>query len=187
MKKTILFLLSFVLLLVVLCFPNSNSMVVVHQVTGPVGTNCYLLYDTKSKQAALFDVGGPIDDLLSVISKNNLNLKYIFITHAHVDHVCGLPGIKKQYPQAKVLISKEEFEDIKLYADWENMPNPKVVAEMKKAMEKNPEIAAMMKFDFHLIGKPDIFLKDNQVIKLGNLKIRTFCCPVTQEEAFVIM
>jgi hydroxyacylglutathione hydrolase len=177
MKKTILFSLSLLLALMVSCFPQSNTMVVVHQTTGPMEANCYLLYDSSTKQAALFDVGSPIGELVSVIRKNNLTLKYIFITHAHVDHVYGVPAIKKQFPQAKLLISKAEYEDMKLYADWENTLDPKIVAEMKKAMKQNPEIAAMMNFDFNLIGKPDRFIKDNQVIKLGNLKIRAYLSP----------
>jgi len=35
----------------------------------------------------------------------------------------------------------------------------------------------MANFDFELIGKPDIFLKDDKIYKLGNLSIKTFLSP----------
>jgi len=128
-------LLSFLLLVFLFYFFNcstSNNLIVQHQVTGPTQTNTYLIFDQKSKQAALIDIGGPIDTLESAIKENDLNLKYIFITHAHCDHVEGLPAIKEKYPQAKICLSKEENEDLTLYSKWEEVFNPQEVAEMKK-------------------------------------------------------
>ena len=77
---------------------KSEKYSVFHQVTGLGETNTYLLYDERSKEAALFDVGGPIDKLESIIKEKELDLKYIFITHCHWDHVYGVPDIKKKYP-----------------------------------------------------------------------------------------
>ncbi|MFC2169542.1 MBL fold metallo-hydrolase [Acidobacteriota bacterium] len=92
MKKRILhiFILSGLFFPLVSC-TQSGDQVVLHQVTGPVETNCYLLYDAKSKEAALIDLGGPIDSLVAHIQDNNLKLKYIFATHGHMDH--GLPPV----------------------------------------------------------------------------------------------
>ena len=44
---------------------KSGELVILHQVTGPIETNCYLLYDARTGEAALIDVGGPIDTLLA--------------------------------------------------------------------------------------------------------------------------
>ena len=152
---------------------KSEKYSVFHQVTGLGETNTYLLYDERSKEAALFDVGGPIDKLESIIKEKELDLKYIFITHCHWDHVYGVPDIKKKYPDAKICFSKEEYDETKKYAQWETMLDPALVAEIKKS----PAIVKMANFDYSLIGEPEIVLKDDQVLKLGDLEIRTFLTP----------
>lgn len=154
-----------------------EDYVVLHQKTGPIGTNAYLLYDVASGEAALFDVGGPVESLASAIDEKKLSLKYIFNTHAHVDHVQGVPAIRARYPGAKWCLSRQEFEDIRQYAEFESNLSPDEAAKMKKQMEENKELAAMMTFDFSRLGKPDIFLEDGQVYRLGGLEIRTFLSP----------
>ena len=175
-KKPVSFLKLILLLFVGAC-SHSDNFIVLHQVTGPGETNTYLMYDVKSKEAALFDVGGSIDTLESVIAEKGLELKYIFITHCHVDHVYGVPIIRKRYPEAKLCFSKEEWEDTKRYSQWENELDPDIVAKIKAGFEENPESEELMNFNFKLLGNPDIYLTDNQVIRLGYLKIRTLLSP----------
>ncbi|RPJ51350.1 MAG: MBL fold metallo-hydrolase [Acidobacteria bacterium] len=43
------------------------DLVVQSQVVGLMQANCYLLYDTESKEAAIFDVAGPVDSLTQTI------------------------------------------------------------------------------------------------------------------------
>ena len=64
-------ILAGVAILALSCSPTGQP-VVLHQVTGPIGTNCYLLYDATSKEAALIDVGGPVDSLLTFMEENDL-------------------------------------------------------------------------------------------------------------------
>ena len=165
-------MLSVTLLLLFTC-SAPKDFVVLHQVAGPGQTNCYLLYDTNTKEAALIDVGGQIDTLLAEINNRNLKLKYILITHCHADHVAGVPLIKEKFPDVKICFSKEEYEDTKLYAQWETKLDPKEVEEAKK----NPEVVKLLNFDYTKLGEPDIYLKDNQTLKLGNLKIKTIKSP----------
>ena len=147
---------------------------VIHQALAPpIETNCYLLYDEKSSEAALVDVGGPVDTLTSAIRAKNLKLKYIFITHCHPDHVYGLPAVKQLFPAAKICVSKADYEDAKLYSQWEKKLRPEEVAEIKKF----PEAVKLMSFDLSSVCKPDIFLEDDQTCKLGNLQIRTIFSP----------
>ncbi len=176
MNKTALPLLLLLpyLSLLISC-TRQHDFKVLHQVTGGIAeTNCYLLYDMRSKEAALFDVGGRIDSLIEVIEKNNLQLKYLFVTHAHPDHVQGMPAVMKAYPEAKVAISREEYDDMRrLYARWESTLDSEMVAEVKK----NPEALALFNFDFDLLGTLDIFLEDNQSYGLGDLTIKTLLTP----------
>ncbi|UCH63681.1 MAG: MBL fold metallo-hydrolase [Fidelibacterota bacterium] len=153
---------------------KSEDFIIHHQVSGPGETNSYLLYTVKSKKAALFDVGGRIDTLVSIINDENLDLKYIFITHAHPDHVYGIAAIMEKYPKAKIGISGEEYEDTDLYARWEEALDSALVAAVK---ESPPEILDMMNFDFEALGEPGITLEDDQILKLGDLRIRTFLSP----------
>ena len=178
-RKAPVFVFLAVLSLCVIGCSQSGQPVVVGQVEGPIKVNCYLLYDADSREAALFDVGGPIDELVSEINEKNLKLKYIFITHCHCDHVMGLPAVRERFPEATVCFSREEYEDMGLYERWEEKLPPQEVAEMKKALEPggDPELAALLTLKFSRIGEPDIFATDGQVFKLGGLKIKAILSP----------
>ena len=174
MKKKIwrLFLLFWLPILLVSC-TKSGEVVVLHQVTGPIDTNCYLLYDDHTREAALIDIGGPIDTLVSHILENELQLKYIFATHVHMDHVEGVPQIQEQFPDALVCYNEKDCEDFLLMPGWIKEHYP----EMYAGMMKVPEIKKWEDYDLSIFVKPDIYLEDDQTYKLGNLEIRTFLTP----------
>jgi glyoxylase-like metal-dependent hydrolase (beta-lactamase superfamily II) len=174
MQKMPLALLLLVYLLLGNYCAQSEEFIIHHQVSGPGETNTYLLYAAKSKEAALFDVGGRIDTLESIINDENLDLKYIFITHAHCDHVYGIPAMKEIYPQAKIGMSEEEYEDTDIYGRWEETLDSAFVVAMKKSP---PEALDMLNFDYTTLGEPDMLLEDDQILKLGGLRIRTFLAP----------
>jgi len=172
-KKTWrLFLLLGLPFLLISC-AKSGELVVLHEVTGPIETNCYLLYDAQSKEAALIDVGGPIDTLVSHIQENELDLKYIFATHVHMDHVEGVPQIQKQFPDALVCYNKMDCEDFLNMPEWIKEHYP----EMYDGMMKNPKIKKWEEYDLSIYVNPDINLEDDQTYKLGNLEIRTILSP----------
>ena len=83
MKKKYLILLISIFLFVQFNCTSTETFEVIHQVTGGIETNCYLIYGTKSKEAALIDVGGSIDTLLFHIKQHELNLKYFLFTHVY--------------------------------------------------------------------------------------------------------
>jgi hydroxyacylglutathione hydrolase len=58
--------------------------------------NVYLIWDPSSHEAAVFDAGVEADQLFKKIRAENLNLKAIFVTHTHQDHVAGLADIISQ-------------------------------------------------------------------------------------------
>ncbi len=62
---------------------------------------CYLLPFVESNTAFLFDASES-SPILDELSKNNLVLDSIFLTHGHSDHVSGLKAIRKAFPKAKV-------------------------------------------------------------------------------------
>lgn len=48
--------------------------------------NCSLVWDDATKQAAVIDPGGDLDDLLEAVVDLGLRLEQIWLTHAHIDH-----------------------------------------------------------------------------------------------------
>lgn len=61
-------------------------------------TNCYLLIDEKSGEAAAVDCAVYDDDYRFFIENSGIKeLKYILLTHGHFDHVCGVKQLKENY------------------------------------------------------------------------------------------
>ncbi len=55
----------------------------------PFVQNCTLIWCDSSSEAAVVDPGGDLDLIRRSVKKNGLQLKKIFITHAHLDHAGG--------------------------------------------------------------------------------------------------
>ena len=51
--------------------------------------NCSLIWCDQTQQAALIDPGGDVSVLLAEIKQNQLELKQIWLTHGHFDHISG--------------------------------------------------------------------------------------------------
>ncbi len=48
--------------------------------------NCSIVWCDQTLQAAVIDPGGDIDRVLAEVARLGLNLKAIWLTHAHIDH-----------------------------------------------------------------------------------------------------
>ncbi len=69
---------------------------------GGMAVNCYLAWDEVSKEAALFDTGWNEKPILDLIAQNRLDLRHLFITHSHEDHIAALGTIRERFPKARV-------------------------------------------------------------------------------------
>jgi glyoxylase-like metal-dependent hydrolase (beta-lactamase superfamily II) len=165
---------NFIFFLFFLQCSQTENVVIKHQVTGPIDCNCYLVYGTKTKEAALIDVAGPIDTLLTHMKEHELDLKYFFFTHGHFDHLMGLPAIRNQFPEAKVCIHKEDYQDMLVAKDW-ILNN--IDQEFIDYVKNDPKLCPLLEFDATTFGHPDIFIEDNQIFKLGYLEIRAIHSP----------
>jgi len=69
------------------------SLTVSRYVIGPIQNNCYLVFDSDTKDAVVIDspIGAGI--VLKEVKEKGLNLKAIWITHAHFDHFAGASEI----------------------------------------------------------------------------------------------
>lgn len=74
-------------------------------VTGIYGSNCYIVMDENTKEAVVLDPGGDVDDIARTIDTMGASVKYILLTHGHLDHTTGVAELKT-ITKATVCISK---------------------------------------------------------------------------------
>ncbi len=74
-----------------------------------LGNYYFNLYLIKgSKKTALFEVGisAIVDRVIAQLEKLDITPDYIIPSHPHSDHITGLPGLRKQYADAQVIIAQ---------------------------------------------------------------------------------
>ncbi|MFI3115044.1 MAG: MBL fold metallo-hydrolase [Clostridia bacterium] len=131
-------------------------MKMIHSVVGPVHTNCYIVYDEKSKEAIIIDPGEKAGLLLENIKEHDLKLKYILLTHGHFDHIIAVPQIKA-VTGAKLVVHKKEEKFIS------NEYVMKNYGRYIKTEYTTPEV--------------DILAKDGTEIEFGDLKAKYIHTP----------
>ena len=68
-------------------------------------TNCYIMQDEETKEAICIDPGGEIDKIEEMIEILSAKLKYIYLTHSHLDHVEKAQELKEKNG-GEILISR---------------------------------------------------------------------------------
>ena len=118
----------------------------------PIDNNNYLIIDEETNEAALIDCSCFDIEILYELEKNNLNLKYVLLTHGHFDHITGLNDVSDN---VKILMHKNDME-------WINELNTYLPMIGMPPMQE-PRI--------------DQFISDKEIIKLGNLEIQVIHTP----------
>lgn len=64
--------------------------------------NSYLVWDEVSRDAALFDTGWNADEALGDLEANQVQLRHLFITHSHHDHVAAVDAVRGKFPKIRL-------------------------------------------------------------------------------------
>lgn len=59
-------------------------------------TNCYIFGDEVTLDAVIIDPCTHADRIMNEIKSNSLTVRYIILTHAHIDHMMALDEVKAQ-------------------------------------------------------------------------------------------
>lgn len=87
-------------------FENMEGKMIVKSIeVGPIGTNCYFVINEKNNQGVVVDPGGSSERIVTLLKELNLDVKAIFITHGHMDHIGALKDIK-EFTKASIYVSK---------------------------------------------------------------------------------
>ncbi len=78
-------------------------MIEVHSLTvGAFEENTYFLHDAAAREVVLVDPGDEPRVLNAEIERLGARLVAIWITHAHIDHIGGIAGVKAMWPDVSV-------------------------------------------------------------------------------------
>jgi len=72
---------------------------VITTVRDGITVNCYLVWDEISREGALFDTGWEAAPILDVIAENSVQLRHLFLTDTHEDHIAAMGAIREKYPK----------------------------------------------------------------------------------------
>jgi hydroxyacylglutathione hydrolase len=75
--------------------PETKLQIRIIPVT-PLEQNCSLIWDTTTKHAAFIDPGGDIDTLTGALDHFGLTLKYVWLTHGHLDHAGAAAELRER-------------------------------------------------------------------------------------------
>ena len=82
-------------------------MILKNLVVGPLATNCYIVGSKSSKEGMIIDPGDEVEVILRNVKDLELAIKFIFLTHGHIDHIGALKEVKEA-TGAEVAIHADE-------------------------------------------------------------------------------
>src|SRR5205809_3204764 len=83
-------------------------MIVESQAAPPFFKNGFVVGCERTREAVLIDPGDEVDGLLAFIARSGLTVRYILLTHAHVDHITGV-GDAKRALNAPIYLHRDDL------------------------------------------------------------------------------
>lgn len=113
---------------------------------GMFASNCYIVGDESNKAGMIIDPGAEGNNILKKAEDLELEIKYIVLTHSHIDHVGALKEVKEA-TGAQIAIHDSDAESLQ---------------------SRNP-MNMMFRLSLKAPPPPDILLKGGDTIDVGNL------------------
>jgi len=125
---------------------------------GVLATNCYVVNNKETLQAAVIDPGfddqGEADEIMNFIRSNGLQIKFIVNTHGHPDHTCGNAVLKDKF-HVPICIHKYD------------------AYMLGESGRETTQYFGYSSFS----PSPDILLSDGDIIKIGDLTLNIIHTP----------
>ena len=84
-------------------------MIIESQAVGPFFKNGYVVSCETTRDAILIDPGDEVSSLLAYAQRQELAIRHILLTHAHVDHVTGVAAAKRALSVPVYLHRDDQF------------------------------------------------------------------------------
>jgi hydroxyacylglutathione hydrolase len=140
-------------------------MIIETFITTPFQQNTRILACEETREAVCVDIGDSADEIANFINENNLELQAITLTHAHLDHIGGVSDLHKLFPQAEIILHKDD-ED--LYYGLPQQPLfMGIPREELKALGLEYEVPPLLTRNW----------TDGETYEVGELKFKILHCP----------
>jgi glyoxylase-like metal-dependent hydrolase (beta-lactamase superfamily II) len=129
-------------------------MIIESQAVGPFFKNGFVAGCEETREAVLIDPGDEVASLLAFAERSTLRIRYILLTHAHVDHVTGVAAAKRALNVPVFLHPDDQF----LY-------------------DRAVDMGAMFGLKVEPQPPIDVFYTPGQIIAFGNYEVRVLHTP----------
>jgi glyoxylase-like metal-dependent hydrolase (beta-lactamase superfamily II) len=139
--------------------------------------NTYIVFN-DDKEGFLVDPGDNHNNrLINHIHKLGVNIKAIFITHGHYDHITALKDVLKEFPDAVTYISEDEMDvlvnprkNLSFYMNEELTFFPDKIVKLtdNEVVESCGYLIKMIKTPFHTEGSCCYLLEKEKALFTGD-------------------
>ena len=116
-------------------------------------TNSYIIQDASTKEAMCIDPGGDLDKIIDMLNILDAKLKYIFLTHSHMDHIQEAQNLKERLGGEILIYRKAE----------ENINNPNI--NLSIMVNENINISKYARVD------------DKDILHVGGIELEVIYTP----------
>ncbi len=132
-------------------------MLILSNAGGIAYTNCFLIADESTRQAALFDAPDhTVDRLLDQAVRRGWEVKALWLTHGHFDHLADHRLVKQRFPAAEILIHA---------ADEPKAAHPEIQTRLFGLPLEIPPL------------QPDGHVTDGQQLQIGSIAVSVMHTP----------
>ena len=101
----------------------------IHEIlpVGPLECNCSVLGDEISREAIVIDPGDDVSEIVAIVERNQLTVKMIVITHAHIDHIGGAQKLRARTGEPPVYMNEADSflaDQLAMQASWLGIEPP---------------------------------------------------------------
>ena len=97
---------------------------------GPFQSNAFVLWCDETKEGIVVDAGDEAARILDAVKRNEVDVKMIVNTHAHIDHVAALPEVHAALEVPVLMCEKDMpvYDGVEQAAAMFGLPAPGTVA-----------------------------------------------------------
>ncbi|MFC1906567.1 MBL fold metallo-hydrolase [Chloroflexota bacterium] len=128
-------------------------MILRRLVIQPYATNCYIVGSESTREGMVIDPGGNAGAIMKHINETKLDIKYIVLTHGHIDHI-GAVGELKEATGAAFCVHEDE----------------------SNLVQDRP-LSSMVGAHYPVLPSPDRWLRDGDRLDIGELHFEVLHTP----------